>query len=147
MALDFSKVQTTSTANGFINFVTQPFSQTIPGQTLAFFSGTLHSYSATISIPLTGKTTNQVLESVLINTTNTLSAGQYYNLSTEYSNNFIIGSSGGFPIFYVMNINVTNDTNNCYVVVFISNPSAVNNVTVPTITVSGKAFLYESPFN
>lgn len=147
--LDFTKLAATSAAEGLQYYDVQPFGATLASQTLPAFSGTLHQYSATASVPknrLGIALTPTILSSILINFDNDQSAGQFINLAGQYQKNFTVGSSGGFPVFYEVTAYAYNDANNLNIVTTVSNPSAVNAVTPPTINVTGKAFLYLGPF-
>lgn len=148
--LDFTKLAASSAAEGLQYYDTQPFGVTLPSQALALFSGTLHQYSATASVPknrLGLALTSSILSSVLVNFDNDQAAGQFLNLEGQYQKNFIVGSSGGFPVFYTVTTYVYHDATNLNIVTTVANPSAVNNVTPPTINVTGKVFLYLAPFS
>jgi hypothetical protein len=146
---NFSKLAAASAASGFQYYDVQNFSKSIAGQFLPKFTGTLSSYQSTISLVKNRSgiaLTSQILTSTLVNFDNDLSAGQYYNFSSGYLKDFTVGSSGGFPIFYEMEVSVSADSTHWDMIVTISNPSAVNDVTPPTIVVSGTVFFYLAPF-
>lgn len=146
---DFTKLAAASAAEGLQYYDVQPFASNLPSQALPLFSGTLHQYSATASIPknrLGIALTSTILSSILINFDNDQSAGKFLNLGGQYQKSFTVGSAGGFPIYYQVTTYAYNDANNLNIVTTVSNPSAVNAVTPPTINVTGKVFLYLAPF-
>lgn len=147
--VNLAGLQFHSSMAGFLTYGTAQFSHTTPGQTLGFFSGTLNYYQDTIFIAKNvppKAPTQLVLNNVLMNANNTDPAGTYRMINGGFSQNYTIGSSGGFPIFYQMKLYTYEDNVNVNIRITISNPSAVNNVTVPNITFTGYVPLYLAQF-
>lgn len=144
--VDFSKTAANSVASGFQNYDIQPFSFSTPGQFLPKFSGTISSYTNQVAIPKNRSgiaLTSQILSSIQINLDNVSTPGEYFAFNSEISNNAFVGGSGAF---YQYAIDVSADAENLYIILTIDNPSAEDDVTTPTIVVSGKVFLYLAPF-
>jgi hypothetical protein len=146
---NFSKIAATSQAAGFQYFDTQSFSFNVPSVFLAKFVGSLHHQTTTYQKAFSPKVQGalgKVLANIQGNLTNVDAAGVYRNFNNGDSGNKTIGSSGGFPIFYAWNINISFDGVNITFTVDMSNPSAVNDVTTEAFTMSGKVFFYVAPF-
>lgn len=147
--VNFDNLAATSKAAGFEYYDIQDINFTVPGQTLAKFTGTTQNYTGTQTLPKNrlGKAlTSQILTNAVVHLDPIHTAGNYYPVAGALTDNVTLGSSGGFPIFYYYTLNLSADANNVIVDLNIANPSAVNAVTVPDITVTGRMFMYLAPF-
>lgn len=147
--IDFSKMTAVSAASGFEYYATQTFAFTTPPQTIPIVSGGVyHDYgnSASISRNLSGiAPTQKIMTNIQYNVDANDAPGSFRTGPSVTGQN-IIGSSGGFPIFYQYNVTAQNDAANLTFTIRVGNPSAVNAVTPPAIVVSGKVFFYLAPF-
>jgi hypothetical protein len=145
----FPNLAASSAASGFQYYKTKEFSYVVPGQFLPLFSGSISHYTNIHSearlAPVAAS--NIVLAATLVNVSADMSAGTYKNANSGiYSGAIITGSSGGFPIFYGYSLTSSTDGDSIDITFDVSNGSAVNNVTPPNITISGKLFFYLAPF-
>lgn len=115
--------------DGFKNYSTATFNTTIAGQTLA--AG--HFVSATVSTPLDNTNSiSQVLVQYGGVSSNT------YLLNGIIANNFAAGSYQIESLYYF-------DSTNLNVFTVVVNETA-GNVTIPTITINCRGFLFLAPF-
>lgn len=148
--IDYSKLTAVSAASGFQNYDNNvPFSFSTAGQTVPIVSGgVFHHYSnsSSISRNLLGVSPTQNIMTNILYNVDVSDVGGSYRAGPSVNGSQTLGSSGGFPISYSYNVTAQNDANNLTFTIDIGNPSAVNAVTVPTITVSGLVFFYLAPF-
>lgn len=153
----FSELAAASHGAGFQYYDVQDFSFTKPGVFLptSGSGGTFyHHNTSTFTLDknrFNEDITNQVMTSILmsINVDGLdLDTGsdKFHLISGAMSDSVVVGSSGGFPIFYGYNISVSSDANNLIFTIDVGNPSGVNNVTSDAITIAGKVFFYLAPF-
>lgn len=148
---NFSKLAATSAASGFQYYDIPPdFSFATPGQFLPFATGgTFSHYENSFAIPKNvpaSAPSNIILTNILLNVDLDDTPGVYRLGNSGVGGGANPGSSGGFPIFYEYNVWVGSDANDIIITISVGNPSAVNSVTTPTITVSGKLYFYLAPF-
>lgn len=150
----FQNLSATSQGAGFQYYDVQDFRFTKPGLFIAKNTGTYNNNSSTFSIPknrpATGLTPN-VMVSIMMDvvpdgTDSVGGSGNYHTMNGTYSDTVVVGSSGGFPVFYRYHIYVSSDENNIIFTINVGNPSGVNDVTSNDITISGRVFFYLAPF-
>lgn len=150
MMTNFANLAATSHAVGFPYYDIQDYSFTLPGRTLPFATGGTYShYNQTFTITKNRPNkalTSQILTNIRMNLSPVDTAGVYRKADLGISGNVIVGSSGGFPIFYAYQANIWSDATNINILLDAGNPSAVNNVTVPNLTITGRVYFYLSPF-